>query len=216
MILKAKEISKYMEIHSVDKVPVEVINTELPESKELRQSARKLAKRLVITHARTGNFGGGYFDANTKKRAPGVEAVSMKYMMYNSFKKSECYLPAEWELEVLAGEVGEKILVELADHSGNLEQKFRDVYTKHIGSIQEKVSAAAKLLKEAEKLSEEHGIPFNNKESLVDGSCQGYFPHSFDSIFGELMNEDSDVVNELTGVYQYDGNTGWQSSAGTC
>ncbi len=211
MIISANEIEKYMQIHNVDKIPVEVVNTDLPESKELRQGVRKLAKRLVITGAKTGRFGG-----NRYNKTPGIDAVHVNYMIYNSFKKSQCYLPPHWELDVLTGEIGQKVLTELADHSGNLEQKFRDTYAKYNPEIQEKVAEAAKLLKEAEKISEEHGIPFYPNVNLIDGMAQGYYPQSCDAIFGDLNEEDSDIITELTGVYRYNDSDGWQSSAGSC
>ena len=203
MIIRASEIDKYMQIHNVDKIPVEVVNTSLPECKELNQSARTLAKRLVITGAQS-------------RSRRGLEAVRISYVMYNSFKKSQCFIPAEWELEVLTGDLGSRILAEFADHGSNLEQKFRDTFAKYNPEIQEKVTEAAELLKQAVEISEQHGLPFYPQASIVDGLAQGYFPKSFDAFFSELMQEDSDIVNELTGVYQYEEQTGWQSSAGTC
>lgn len=209
MIIKASEIQKYMQIHNVDKVPVEVVTVELPENKDLHQGARHLAKRLVITSAKTGQFGGFY-------KHKGVEAVRVSYVIYNSFRKSQCYVPTEWEFDVLAGELGEKILNEFADHSGNLEKKFRETFDKVNPEIQLKVKEAAKLLGEAEQLSEKHGIPFKSR-GLLNGSCNGYFPASFNSIYGDLLNENPDVVDDITGVYRYEENgDGWQSSAGTC
>jgi hypothetical protein len=210
MIIKANEIRKYMEIHSVDKIPVEVVNVELPENKELRQGARHFAKRLVITNAHAGQHGSFH-------KHKGIEAVRLNYVIYNSFRKSECFVPVEWEFEVLAGDLGQKILDEFADHGGNLEKKFREAFEKINPEIQEKVAAASKLLKEAEKLSEQHGLPFRPKGNLLDGSCHGYFPASFSSIYGDLLEENPDLVDDVTGVYRYEENgDGWQSSAGTC
>jgi len=213
MIIKANEIEKYMQLHNVDKVPVDVVNTDIPENKELRQGVRHLAKRLIITSARLGNF---YNNNGYGRRNDGPEAVRLHYVMYNSFKKSQCYVPPEWEFDVLVGEVGEKVLAEFADHSGNLEQKFRDAFAKYNPEIQEKINAASDLLKAAEKISEDHGIPFYPNAGIVGGMAHGYFPQSFDAIFGDLKEQDSDLVNELTGVYQYEDYTGWQSSANSC
>ena len=76
------------------------------------------------------------------------------------------------------------------------------------------------MLEEAEKLSEEHGIPFYPEKSIINGMAQGYMPQSFDSIYGELVNDDetSDMVSELTGVYKHntDDYSGWQSSSNNC
>ena len=72
MIIKANELSKYMEMHSVDKVPVEVVVTDVPECKELHQNKRTLAKRLIITNSHSGKFGGNY--ANK-------DAVRVSYVM---------------------------------------------------------------------------------------------------------------------------------------
>lgn len=217
MIIKANELPKYMEMHNVDKIPVEVVTTEVPECKELRQGKRTLAKRLVITTAEVGKFG-SYIGSDGKYKK--MDAVRIHYAMYNSFKKSQCYLPPEWELEVLTGDLGSKMINELEEHGGNLEKKFREAFAKYNPEIREKVDTAAKLLREAEKLSEEHGIPFKSpKGGLLDSSCNGYFPQSFDSIYGDLLNENPDIVDDVTGVYRYDseyGGSGWQSSHGTC
>ena len=204
MIIKASEIQKYMEMHNVDKVPVEVVNTEVPECKELNQGARHLAKRLIVTGVRVGKFGGGY------KRA-GLDAVRTSYVMYNSFKKSQCYLPPEWELDVLVGDLGTKMLKEFVEHGGNLEQKFREVHAKYNPQIKEKMEAAAKLIAEAEQISEEHGLPFST--NLM--SDTGYVPDSFEAIFGDLKNEDSDIIYELTHTYNHE-YTGWQNSSTSC
>jgi len=208
MIIKANELRKYMELHNVDKIPVEVVNTEIPECKELRQGARKLAKRLIIISAQNRSTPG------YGKKSP-LEATYIHYVMYNSFKKSKCFIPPDWELEVLTGEVGEKILKEYADHGGNLEQKFRDAFAKHNPEIQAKIDQAAALLKEAEQISEKYGVPFYPNADIVDGLAKGYYPESCDTIFGELL-EESDVVNDLTGVYKYGDYSGWQTSSGSC
>lgn len=214
MIIKANELKKYMEMHNVDRVPVEVTVTAVPECKELGQTARTLAKRLIVTAARNGIFGGVGYGKNKKD---GIEAVNLSYVMYNSFKKSKCYLPPEWEMTVLTGDAGEKILKEYADHGGNLEQKFRDTFAKYNPEIQEKLDAATKLVQEAEAIAEEHGIPFSPNADLVGGMVQAYVPESYESIFSELKNADdgAEVVGELTGVY-YNEYAGWQNSSSNC
>lgn len=209
MIIKANELTKYMQMHGIDKVPVEVVNTDLPECKELRQGARHLAKKLIILDAQVSKFGGNPY---AKPKNYGIDAVRVNYVMYNSFKKSQCYLPVDWELDVLTGDAGEKVLKEYAEHSGNLEQKFRDAFNTYHPQIQEKLEAAAKLIDEAEKISEDNGIPFSSH--LM--SSTGYVPGSFDSMYQELMEEgDADVVHELTGMYNTE-YTGWQTSSTNC
>jgi len=207
MIIKANEIVKYMEMHNVDKVPVEVVNTDVPESKELGQGIRHLAKRLIITGAFARRFDG--------RRNEGAEAVRISYVMYNSFKKSQCYVPPQWEFDVLAGEVGTKILKEFAEHGGNLEQVFRNTFAEHNPEIQAKLAEAAKLIKDAENIAEEHGIPFSPEANIMQGMPTGYVPESFESIFGELKQEDSEVIYELTHTYNHE-YTGWQNSSTSC
>lgn len=210
MKIKANEITKYLELHGVDKIPVEVVTTEIPECKELRQGKRSLAKRLIVTSARSGKFGGYGYGPNKKE---GLDAVRLKYVMYNSFKKSECYVPPEWEFDVLTDEKGQKILSEYADHGNNLEKKFREAYAKYNPEIQAKMNEAGKLIAEAEKISEEHGIPFST--NLM--SDTGYMPASFESIYSELLQDDesSEAIHELTGMYNTE-YTGWQNSSTSC
>lgn len=218
MIIKANEINKYMQLHNVDKVPVEVLITDIPECKQLHQGARKLAKRLVITSAyEVSEPWRGRNNMSSVSAAAIPESVRIDYVMYSSFKKSRCSIPAEWEFEVLIGDVGQRILAEFADHGGNLEQKFRSVFAKHNPDIQEKINQAAKLIKEAEDIAEQHGIPFAPEANLMQGMPTGYVPVSFDAIFGDLREDDdaNEVINELTGVYcgEY---AGWQNSSSNC
>lgn len=132
MLIKAGEFKKYLVMHDADKIPVGVVNTEVPACKELNQK-----------------------------------------------------------------------------HGGNLEQKFRDAVAKHNPEIQERLRKASKLLAEAEQIAEEHGIPFSPEPIICDGMVLGFVPQSFDSIYGELRNENPDLISKLTGVYisEY---SGWQ------
>ena len=203
MIIKASEIKKYMELHNVDKVPVEVVNTEVPAFKPLRQSARTLAKRLVVTAAHPGNFGYG---------RDKVESVQISYAMYNSFKKSRCYISPDFEVDVLTGADGQKILNEFAEHGNGLEKKFRETFAEIHPQIQAKIKAAAQLVNEAEELSEKHGIPFR-PQTAVAGHAMSYIPDSFEAIYGDLKQDDDvySAITDLTGAYG-DEYSGWQSS----
>lgn len=207
MVIKANEIEKYMALHNVDKIPVEVLNIDIEANKSLNQTARKLAKRLIITSAHADKFG----------YKPKVDAVQLRYVMYNSFKKSTCYVPPGFELDVLDAELGKKMLAEFADHGGNLEQKFRDAFAKHNPEIQDKLNEANKLIAEAEALSEKHGIPFSPPNGFMDNMPTAFVPQSFSNIFGDLLNDDegSEVIGDVTDVYNTE-YTGWQNSSSSC
>lgn len=211
MIIRADEVQKFLTMHNINKVPVEVINVELAGIKEVNQGPRSFAKKIIITNVEIGMYGGVPW-----KKIAGIECAKIYYIIYNSFKKSSCYVPIDYQFNILVGDAGNKILTEYANHSGNLEQKFRDACNKYNPEIQEKVELACKLLKEAENISEEYGVPFNNNHTLLGGLAKGYFPQSFDAIFGELRKDDEEIIYNLTNVYQFEDQIGWQSSAGTC
>lgn len=97
----------------------------------------------------------------------------------------------------------------------DLEQKFRDVVEKVKVEIDAHLSEAAKSIRKAEKLAEEHGVPFY---SSVSPLSQEYVPSTFEEKFGELLDaEDDDGDNEvLEGILGFtpDCETeGWQHSA---
>lgn len=91
-----------------------------------------------------------------------------------------------------------------------LEQDFSDLYEKISPQIQEKMTAAAKLIDEAQKLSEEHGIPFR-PETHIMWCRPSYIPRSLKEKFPEL---DSDFISDATDAWggRY---PGWQYSQ-TC
>lgn len=86
-----------------------------------------------------------------------------------------------------------------------LEEEFKALLDTVGKEIDEKVSAAAKLLDEAIDLSDKHGVPFY---SPVSNLGQSYCPTSFTDKFSSL---DSDNVRELTEVYDLEG-YGWEHS----
>lgn len=87
-----------------------------------------------------------------------------------------------------------------------LEREFRGKASEVLSEIYRKVSAASKLLTEAVKLSEEHGIPFNSEVSFLG---QSYFPASFSEKYGDV---NSDIVYAITEASSEHGDSGWEHS----
>lgn len=87
-----------------------------------------------------------------------------------------------------------------------LERKFRIEANTVMKLINKQLDIASAALNEAEKLSNEHGIPFN---SGISPLCQSFFPRSFDEKFEGL---DVELVYDITEANQgYD--SGWEHSA---
>lgn len=87
-----------------------------------------------------------------------------------------------------------------------LEREFRLAAAPVLSEIQRKVAQASKLLSEAVKLSEEHGIPFNSDVSFLG---QSYTPESFQEKYPDLS---SDLVYEITEASNEYGDAGWEHS----
>jgi len=87
-----------------------------------------------------------------------------------------------------------------------LEREFRTKAGEVLSEIYRKVSASAKLLEEAVKLSEEHGIPFSSSVSFLG---QSYFPTSFESKYPDVS---SDIVYAITEASSEYGGAGWEHS----
>lgn len=101
-----------------------------------------------------------------------------------------------------------KELDEKSDAEKALEIEFSKVCQTITPQIKEKIDLAAKLIEEAEGLSEKHGIPFRAKVSFIYNS---YIPQSLDKKFPDI---DDEFVSEETGVYKFEyGGGGWQHSA---
>jgi hypothetical protein len=111
---------------------------------------------------------------------------------------------------VLLDEEGVAILAEYNEHNKGLEKSFRDAFDKAHAKIEAKVNEATKLLSEAEKLSNESGIPFRPKHD-ISGFSVSYVPKSFVAKFG---NTDmiAELAADLTGAYGSGDYDGWQSS----
>lgn len=98
----------------------------------------------------------------------------------------------------------------MTDELSDLEKQFQQVNETVGKEIKEKLSAASKLVREAEKLSEQHGLPFR---AGVSPLSQSYVPESFRSKWPDL---DRDFAVDETGAwseYGYDDYGGWAHSA---
>lgn len=91
---------------------------------------------------------------------------------------------------------------------GLLEAEFKQVATTFGMQIEAKIALSAQILKEAMELADAHGIPFYSEISLIP---QSYVPTTFNKKFKDI---NPDVVEELTGVSEYDQNDayGWHVS----
>lgn len=199
MIIRANEIEKYMELHGVEKVPLEAVEVNVP--KIGYQKAKALStKRLVVFEAYNSK---GY----------GKEPASTR-LSYNDAEHRRCKMsvPADFEFSIVAGAEGQKMLDDLIEYESGLESKFRKVVEKHNPAIQEKLKAAAALIAEAEGIAEKHGVPFRPDSSITDFSMS-YFPENFATMFGNL---DRDLVYDLTDASSSgEGYAGWMHSQ-TC
>lgn len=90
-----------------------------------------------------------------------------------------------------------------------LEREFEETFNKVHPEILAKMKQADKLFGEAEKLSEEYGIPFRGGPFNMS-----YIPESLNKKWDKLIKEHEyghDFISDLTGAYggEYDG---WQTS----
>ncbi len=201
MNLNAKELVAYINEHDADdRFVVEVVDVNVPVVENgvyNKQKPRVLAKRLIILSA--------YDGANSYK-------PRIYYSMYNSFKNSNCYVPDDFMFILLQGAESQAILDEYDEHVHGLEKDFRDAFNNVHADIEAKVNEASKLMKEAEELSKQSGVPFRPSKE-VGGFALSYMPASFQEKFGdtELVSQ---LAQELTGAYggSYEG---WQTSQ-TC
>lgn len=87
-----------------------------------------------------------------------------------------------------------------------LEREFRLKANEVLAEIHRKCSEGARLLSEAVKLSEEHGIPFHPEISFLG---QSYFPNSFEE---KYKGVDRDLVYSITDASSEYGYGGWEHS----
>lgn len=92
--------------------------------------------------------------------------------------------------------------------SKELEDKFKEAVTLATEEINKQLDIAKKAIAEAEKISEEYGVPFS---TYVSPLGQSYRPNSFDDKWGDLENAD-DIIEDMTGDFlpEYEG---WEHSA---
>lgn len=82
------------------------------------------------------------------------------------------------------------------DADSELAKEFEEHCKKIQELIRAKVSAAGDLLREAESLADEHGVPFRSGVSFIGNH---YIPAGFeDTKWGKLNH---DTVNEIAGVW---------------
>jgi hypothetical protein len=201
MIIRADEIMKYMEMHGVDKVPLEAVSLDVPAL--VHRKARKLSSsRMIVT---------GIYISPAYGKAPSI--ANVKYTDAEHMRYQHV-IPATFEFNVVAAEEGQKMLDGLVEYNRSLESRFRKVVDEHNSSIQEKLKAAAELIEQAENLSEKYAIPFRPDVSIT-GFSMSYIPESFKKIFSNL---DLDIVRDITRAYSplgHDAFAGWQQSQ-TC
>lgn len=85
-----------------------------------------------------------------------------------------------------------------------LEREFRLAADSVLAEIRIKLAQSAKLLSEAVKLSEEHGIPFNAEVSFLG---QSYTPNSFEEKYDGISSDLVYEITEASGEY-----AGWEHS----
>ncbi len=194
MSVNVKELHEHMAGNGFGPVVVEVVDVNVPAFNKgyNKRKPRVLAKRLVIIQSTPGNQ---------------YASASIEYAMYNSFKKSDCYVPDDFQFEILTDAVQTLILGEYKEHKDGLEKDFRDAFDNVHGEIQTKLNAATELLKEARKLSEDNGVPFMMPKDLSPCAPDaGYLPISFAEKYdAEVMME---LATELTGIDE-GANEGW-------
>lgn len=87
-----------------------------------------------------------------------------------------------------------------------MEVEFQKAVDIVYQQIQEKCTAASKLINEAVELSEQYGVPFEPAEDIM-WCTPSYVPESFEEKFSGI---DYDFVYELTSAGG--GDVGWQRS----
>lgn len=199
MNVTIKELAAYIKEHNLERVAVDVVDVNVPniDNKYNKQKPRILAKRLIILS--TDQYGNNPY--------------RIHYAMYNSFKRSNCILPNDFSFVILHGDESQAVFDEYDAHIQGLEKSFREAYDLVHLDIQTKVAEAAKLLKEAEELSNNSGVPFRPQKS-IGGFAVSYMPASFKEKFGddEIIQ---DLAADLTGAYGGREYEGWQQSQ-TC
>lgn len=92
--------------------------------------------------------------------------------------------------------------VEESEETSELIEKYRETCSKHIPQIEECMRIAEAAVRDAERIAEEHGIPFRGQVSRLR---QTYTP-------ANLPDLDRDTIGELAGAWAESYSTGWQNS----
>jgi hypothetical protein len=119
-------------------------------------------------------------------------------------REMENWFLIEWD-----GGVVEEVAQWICTPEDNeLERQYRSAYLEANASIQEKLAQAAKLLDEAEKISEETGVAF---DSCLSPLPQSYRPASQSEKWNGLNQE---FISSITGAYNE--GSGWEHSQVGC
>lgn len=95
---------------------------------------------------------------------------------------------------------------ELSKLDSELERDFRKSAQLILLEIRKHIDNASKSISLAEKISEEHGIPFSSSASPLG---QDYIPESLATKYPDIS---CDVIESVTGVSPYD-YSGWRHSS---
>lgn len=137
---------------------------------------------------------------------PPKRELSKGYWSETPEVKKEMTLHArvKWEDD---GTESEVVAEELTERDSEMERQFRKVAAEAGIRIQEKLNQAAQLIEEAEKISEETGVPFTASVSPLG---QSYIPNSLAEKFPDLDTSFAYDVTEASSEYGYGG---WEHSA---
>lgn len=129
---------------------------------------------------------------------------------WNHSKKDQedfvTYATIKWEDESQSDILCVIDITKLEFRDNELERKFRTEANTVMKLIDKQLAIASAALNEAEKISNEHGIPFSSGVSPLG---QSYFPRSFNEKFEGL---DTELVYDITDASKgYD--SGWEHSA---
>lgn len=195
MIIKAGELTEYMKMHDVSRVPLEAITVDIPVGKNLAAKRQLTSKRIIVYSIRVIGYG-----ANS----PFV--VKLNYTDVEN-KRQITAVPDSFEFELITGAEGQKALDDLVKYENGLEASFRSLVAEYEPTIQEKLRLASVLINEAKDIAETHSIPFR-PDFDITGLSMSYFPRDFKQVFGSISR---DLIEELTNAYG-EGYHGWQSS----
>lgn len=141
---------------------------------------------------------------------PAKEMPTLSSNFYKLSKKEqdEYYLRYKVEYEDGRIEIGNQFSYIKRDTE--VEREFRAFVSSVEAKINEKLDQAAKLIYEAENISEEYGIPFDSSVSLVGNT---YVPESKEN---KTFPVSEDFFNSVTAEYtnEYGEFSGWQKSSG--